>query len=435
MRFDYFFLCLMMAAVPAWSAVKLTAIQVVSTDAAGKIPGVGGHRFRTTLHGGHPGIFLVKGEELDGAILNGPKTANNDIASPMTVGTHTYTMLAERSNSYTWTNYTLQLFFDQSRSAQISALTALNVNSTQYFPPFGVNPGLVEDLGGYPGKSPGTLVFKSGRTEVRLTAFHFSDPTLFKQDRVGPFEAKANRIMENVGQFTLEVTAPPELSAGGVVNGASFAAKVAPGALISLFGTDLAVETMGASALPLPRQLGGTSVTIGGKAAPLVYVSAGQINAQVPYEVAEGAAVPVVVTVNGEASTPGSVSVVAAAPGIFQFGQRRAVVQNADYSVNTAENGAAVDSYVVAYLTGAGQVDNGVASGSAAKGDPISRPRSLVTATLNGAPVEVVFAGLTPEFVGLMQVNFKVPGLAPGTYALVVTANGEKSNAAMVTIK
>ena len=76
-----------------------------------------------------------------------------------------------------------------------------------------------------------------------------------------------------------------------------------------------------------------------------------------------------------------------------------------------------------------------MASGSAAKGDPISRPRSLVTATLNGAPVEVVFAGLTPELVGLMQVNFKVPGLVPGSYALVVTANGEKSNAAMVTVR
>ena len=109
-------------------------------------------------------------------------------------------------------------------------------------------------------------------------------------------------------------------------------------------------------------------MTIGGKAAPLVDVSAGQINSQVPYEVVEGPAVSMVVTVNGEVSTPGSVTVVAAAPGIFQFGQRRAVVQNADYSVNTAENAASVDSYVVGYLTGAGQVDNRLASGAAAKG-------------------------------------------------------------------
>jgi len=174
-------------------------MQIVSTDTAGKIQGVGAHRFRTTLHGGQPAIFLVKGEELDGAIVNGSETADNDIALPMTVGTHTYTIFAERANSYTWTNYTLQLFFDQSRSAQISALTELNVNSTQFFPPFGVNPGMVEDLGRYPGRSPGTLVYKSGKTEVTLTSFRFSDSSLYKQDRVSPFEAKSNRIMENVG--------------------------------------------------------------------------------------------------------------------------------------------------------------------------------------------------------------------------------------------
>ena len=58
-----------------------------------------------------------------------------------------------------------------------------------------------------------------------------------------------------------------------------------------------------------------------------------------------------------------------------------------------------------------------------------------MTATLNGVPVEVAFAGLTPEFMGLMKVNFKVRSFAPGSYALVVTANGEKSNAAMVTVR
>ncbi len=349
--------------------------------------------------------------------MNGPKTADNKIVLPMTVGTHTCAVFVERANSYSWTNYTLQLFFDQSRSAQISALTVLNVNSTQFFPPMGVNAGLVEDWGGLSGEVAGDAGLQIGEDGGDADGVSLLGPFILSarpgywRDRVSPFEAKKNGIREYVGQITLEVKAAPELSAGGVVYGASFTPKVAPGASISLFGTDLAVETRGATALPLPRQLGGALVTIGGKAAPLVYVSAGQINAQVPYEVAEGAAVPVVVTVNGEASTPGTVSVEAAAPGIFQFGQRRAVVQNADYSVNTAENGAAEN------------------------GDPISQPRSLVAATLNGAPVEVAFAGLTPEFVGLMQVNFRVPGLAPGSYALLVTANGEKSNAAMVTVK
>jgi uncharacterized protein (TIGR03437 family) len=42
---------------------------------------------------------------------------------------------------------------------------------------------------------------------------------------------------------------------------------------------------------------------------------------------------------------------------------------------------------------------------------------------------------MTPSFVGLMQVNFRVPALGAGTYPLVITVGGEKSNAALFSIK
>lgn len=420
---------------PALAAVKLTAMHIVSTDEAGKIQGVGAHRFRTTQHGGHPAIFLVPGDDPAAAILNGPKTADNEIDITLSAGTHTFTILAERSNSYTWTNYTLQLFFDRARSAQISALVPLNVNSTQFFPPFSANPGQIEDLAGYPGKSPGALVYKSGPNEVTLTAFHFSDPSLYRLDRVSPFEVRSDRVLDFVGQITLEVKAPPQIHMGGVANAAGFAPRVAPGSLFTIFGTDFATTTAGVTSLPLPLELAGTSVTIGGHAAPVVYVSASQINAQVPYEAAVGANVPVVVTTNGVASPPVTVNVVPAAPGLFTFGDRRAMVQNADYSLNTADNPAEVGSYTVAYLTGAGALDHPVSTGNAAGSDPVSRPRIPVAATLNGVPVEIAFAGLTPNLVGLMQVNFKVPALPPGTYSLLVTAGGERSNPGFVTVR
>jgi uncharacterized protein (TIGR03437 family) len=241
--------------------------------------------------------------------------------------------------------------------------------------------------------------------------------------------------MDYVGQFTLEIKAPPAIAAGGAVNAASFTAAVAPGSLFSIFGSDLATGTGSATALPLENSMSGASVTIGGKPAPLVFVSPGQINAQVPYEVAEGSNVPVVVTVNGVASLAVNVTVVPAAPGIFQFGNKRAVVQNDDYTVNNAGNGASPGSYVIAYLTGAGRVDNPVATGTAAAADPLSRPKAVVTAAINDSPAEIAFAGMSPGFVGLLQVNLKVPNVAAGNYPLVVTINGEKSNAAMVTVK
>jgi len=422
--------------VPAYAAVKLTALQITSVDADGKIQGVGAHRFKTTQQGGHPTIFLVKGDDIEAEIFNGPKASDANIDLSLNAGTHTYTIYTEKLNSYDWTYYTINFYFDKSNAPQISAYAPLNVTSPQFFPPFDVNPGAkIENLAGHQIDNPRTLIYKNGATEVRVTGFNFSDPNIFKKDRVHAHEIRADKILDYVGQFTIEVTAPPTISAGGVVNAASFTSKVAPGALVSIFGNDLATTTYAANSVPLPFELAGTSVKIGGKDAPLVFVSGGQINAQVPYEAAEGAAVPVVVKVNGVSSPAGSVNVMAAAPGVFQFGNKRAVVQNADYTVNDASNGAAAGSYVVAYMTGSGQLDNAVATGQAAGSEPLSRPRGSVSATINNQPVEVAFAGLTPGFIGLMQMNLKMPGLAPGSYPLVVTINGEKSNAAMVTIK
>ncbi len=424
------------ALTPSYAAVKLTALQITSTDVDGKIQGVGAHRFKTTQQGGQPTIFLVKGEDLDGEIFNGPKAADANIDLTLSAGTHTYTIYTEKLNSYDWTYYTINFYFDKSNSPQVSAYAPLNVTSPLFFPPMSVNPGAnVENLAGHGVPNPKTLIYKSGQTEVKVVGFNFSDPNIFKKDRVHAHEVRADKILDYVGQFTIEVTAPPTISNGGVVNAASFMPKVAPGALVSIFGTDLATTTYAANSVPLPLELAGTSVKIGGKDAPLVFVSAGQINAQVPYEVLEAASVPVVVKVNGQSSAAGNVSIVPAAPGVFQFGNKRAVVQNDDYSVNDASNGAAAGSYVVAYMTGSGALDNPVETGKPAGAEPLSRPRGSVSATINNQPAEIAFAGLTPGFIGLMQMNLKMPALSPGSYPLVVTINGEKSNAAMVTIK
>src|SRR5262249_9859089 len=156
-----------------------------------------------------------------------------------------------------------------------------------------------------------------------------------------------------VGQFTLEVTGAvrtPQIAAQGVVNGASFAQPVAPGSLITIFGSELAGGQASASSVPLPTTLLNTTVTIGGKTMPITYLSATQINAQVPYDTPQGVQ-QVVVTSDGSASPLASVTVVPVAPGIFQFGANRAVVQNENYTVNTADNPAASGTYVIAYLT------------------------------------------------------------------------------------
>src|SRR5690349_9651326 len=83
----------------------------------------------------------------------------------------------------------------------------------------------------------------------------------------------------------------PVVEAGGVVDAASFTAPVVPGSLVSIFGAHLASAPGAAQAIPLPVALGGVTVSFNGIAAPLLYVSPLQINAQLPWTVPNTGAV------------------------------------------------------------------------------------------------------------------------------------------------
>src|SRR3954463_2760069 len=107
-------------------------MQIISVDTSGKVQGAGAHRFKTTLHGGQPCIFLVEGDNLDGPIINGPDAPHNDIDLTLSAGTHTYTIYAEKYNSSTWTNYSVHLYFDLAQAPQISAMAPLNVTQTRH---------------------------------------------------------------------------------------------------------------------------------------------------------------------------------------------------------------------------------------------------------------------------------------------------------------
>ncbi len=112
----------------------------------------------------------------------------------------------------------------------------------------------------------------------------------------------------------------PVIFSGGIVNAASYVSGVAPGAWISIFGTNLAAATAVATAANLvngylPTTLGGTSVTIDGKPAYLNYVSSTQINAQAPNDSATGS-VTVAVT-NASGSATGAVVMQPVFPGLF----------------------------------------------------------------------------------------------------------------------
>jgi endo-1,4-beta-xylanase len=226
----------------------------------------------------------------------------------------------------------------------------------------------------------------------------------------------------------------PQISAGGVVIHASTSTTVSPGCLFDIYGTNLGPSpiTAPAGSPVLQSTLGGVSVIVDGIPAPLLYVGPNQIVGQIPGATATGTAS--VVVVNGISSAAASVTVQPAAPWILTYGTNRAVVQNQDFSLNSSSNPAQVGSYGVAYLMGSGPTKPAVADGTPAPVSPPSKETLATTVTVGGAQASVSFAGMAPGFVGLVQVNFQVPNLPAGDYAIRVTIGSTQSNSPIVTV-
>jgi uncharacterized protein (TIGR03437 family) len=273
-------------------------------------------------------------------------------------------------------------------------------------------------------------------------------------------------LVSAVQTFSLTVGAAPSVGPivanGGVLNAASFAKDssglglpVAPGSLVSIFGTFPGATAASAPSVPDPTSLGGVSVTFGGVTAPLLSTvingSSGFINAQVPFEVLAGAqtlaTVNVVVTVNGIPSQPEPVEIVPAAPGIFTIppdGQHNAILVFVDPADNIVKIASSLASSSIGfptapiprgqsgffYATGLGAMTPAVADGDGGLGDlAIAHPANATPIVLvGGVTASVQFAGQAPGFPGVNQINIIVPNNAPIGDAVslqVQTADGD----------
>jgi uncharacterized protein (TIGR03437 family) len=156
-----------------------------------------------------------------------------------------------------------------------------------------------------------------------------------------------------------------------------------------------------------PEALNGASVLIGGIPSPLYYVGPGQINAQIPFELDPAKQYQVVVNANGAPTAPQTIQLSQAAPGLAAFPDGSPIAQHwDDYSLASETSPATPGEYLAMYLVGMGQTDHGVASGAAAPLNPLVRVTSAPVVTLGGNPAPVLFAGLTPESVGLHVRSF-----------------------------
>ncbi len=231
-------------------------------------------------------------------------------------------------------------------------------------------------------------------------------------------------------------------SAGGVTgrlsgNAANYFGRFAPGMLASIFAfptSQFGAQTASASTIPLPTTLGDVQVLVGGVAAPLLYASPSQIDFQVPSATPAGGLeeFQVARASTGQVLASWLFRVDAASPGLFTAngtGTGQLLALNQDGTINSTSNPAKAGSYVSLFGTGAGVLDGMPPDGAPAQGT-IATPQ-LPKVFINSDFVpdgDIEFSGLAPGFIGLWQINVKVPAnVPPGDVIVYITYDGINS--------
>ena len=282
----------------------------------------------------------------------------------------------------------------------------------------------------------------SGTTPATLTATVDTGGLLVGK-YTGAVTIAAGSGMPVTISFTVTVTQDTP-AVTSVVNGASFlSGPVAPGEIVSIFGT--ALGSLNPATLQLDQsqkvatRLVGTQVFFDEHPAPLIYSSAGQVSVIVPYEIAGNAMTSVSIQYLNLRSSGVSVPVATSSPGIFTTnGTSQGAILNQDSSVNSANNGADPGSIVSIFATGEGQTSPSGIDGTINQGT-LPMPLLPVTVQIAGQNVPVQYAGAAPgEPAGVLQVNATIPSSVPRGVpvpVVIMVGNTSSQSGVMVAIK
>jgi uncharacterized protein (TIGR03437 family) len=225
----------------------------------------------------------------------------------------------------------------------------------------------------------------------------------------------ASYVLSRSGSAAVVAPLAASVAANGVVNAATFTSGLAPGGIMAIFGTGLSGSSPA------------TSVTVDGVAAPVLFASPFQVNAQMPTSILPGPHTVQLISAHGTVQQ--QVTVSAVAPVIFLLDAPSVgAILNQDYSINTPANPLPRGGTLLIYATGLG---------ATVKQGQYSVAASTVTALVNGVEETVSFAGLAPGFIGLYQVNLPIPlSLPPGSQvSLALKQAGQVSNSVLVSIQ
>lgn len=256
---------------------------------------------------------------------------------------------------------------------------------------------------------------------------------------LAPLYSRTSIINLTVSGFTVlpwtydASVAPPKINT--VVNAADLKPNIAPGGLITLFGSQLSPINLATSEIPLPTALADSCLTVNGLPMPILFVSPAQINAQMPFEAVGN--VTLILRTPGGTSDNFNLQVLPNAPSVF----RVPGLDTPDVpTIIRSDDGLLVtDSHpihrkgnevLVIYSTGLGQTNPPVPSGMPSPSNPLAVALTKPTVTLGGVELPVQYYGLAPSLVGVNQINVSVPSSVPNGFpvALVISQGGNSTS-------
>lgn len=220
-----------------------------------------------------------------------------------------------------------------------------------------------------------------------------------------------------------------------VVNAADLTPNIAPGGLITLFGTALSPVNLATSEVPLPTAVANSCLTVNGLPMPILFVSPTQVNAQMPFEAAGN--VTLILRTPGGVSDNYNLQILPDAPSVFRVPAPDktlipTVIRNDDGELVTDSHPIhrKANEALVIYTTGLGATFPAVRDGMPAPSNPLAVALTPPAVTLGGVSLPLIYYGLAPGEVGVYQINVSVPRGVPVGFPipLVITQGGSSTS-------
>ncbi|MEZ5354818.1 MAG: S8 family serine peptidase [Bryobacteraceae bacterium] len=282
---------------------------------------------------------------------------------------------------------------------------------------------------------------------ARTDELGIADASVVLGPRVGAQEFTAEAGGMTIA-FQGRARVTPSVATNGVVNAASnqIGRGVAPGSYAAIYGRDLSESFRAATTASLPLSLAGVSVSFDVPArrisvpGRLHFVSDGQVNVQIPWELQGLNSAVMKVSIENSSSALFTVQLNDYSPALFEIpdpsGRQIAAALDGQFRLVTTSNAPGPGGTVQLYGNGLGPVTNTPASGEPSSADPLSQCTTTPQVTVGGRPAEVLFCGLAPFNVGLYQLNLRLAADTPsGVQPVAITTAGVEAKVVSLPVQ